>query len=42
MTIRLAPERLTENEDNQWTLEGPIITSKTGSLSASTVTSTDT
>ena len=28
-------------EDNQWTSESPTITSKTGSLSASTVTSTD-
>ena len=30
-----------EEEDNQWTLESPIIISKMGSLSASTATSTD-
>jgi len=29
-------------EDNQWTLESPITTSETGSLSASTATNTDT
>ena len=29
-------------EDNQWTLESPTTTSKTGSLSASIITSTDT
>jgi len=30
-----------KDEDNQWTLESPMITSKTGSLSISTVISTD-
>ena len=39
---RQAPEQYTEDEDNQWTLESPMITSKTESLSASTVTSIDT
>ena len=42
MTIRLASEQLMEDKDNQWTLESPMITLKMGSLSASTVTSTDT
>ena len=39
--IRQTPERYTEEEDNQWTLESPMKTSKMGSLSASIATSTD-
>ena len=35
-------EQHMEDKDNQWILEDPTITSKIGSLSASTVTSTDT
>ena len=31
-----------EDEDNQWILESPMIISKMGSPSASTITSTDT
>jgi len=42
MTTRLAPERLTEDEDNQWILESPMIISKMGSPSASIATNTDT
>jgi len=39
MTTRPALERLTEDEDNQWTLGSPMIISKMGSLSTSTVIS---
>ena len=35
-------ERHTEEEDNQWILKSPMTISKTESLSASIVTSTDT
>jgi len=42
MITRQALEQHMEDEDNQWILESPIITSKTGSPSASTVTSMDT
>ncbi len=41
MITRQAPEQHMEDKDNQWTLKSPMITSKTGSLNASTVTSTD-
>ena len=39
MTTKLAPEQLMEDEDNQWILGSPMITSRIGSLSASIVTS---
>jgi len=42
MTTRPALERLTEDEDNQWTLGSPMIISKMGSPNASTATSTAT
>ena len=42
MIIKQALERYMEEEDNQWTLESPMTISKTGSLSASIATSTDT
>ena len=42
MTTRLAPERLTEDEDNQWILESLMIISKMESPSASIVTNMDT
>ena len=41
MITRQAPEQHMVDEDNQWTLESPMRTLKTGSLSASTVTSID-
>jgi len=39
---RQALEQYIEDKNNQWILESPTITSKTRSLSASTVTSMDT
>ena len=42
MTTRPALEQLMEDENNQWILESPIIISKMGSPSVSTVTSTAT
>ena len=39
---RQVPEQHIEDKDNQWILEDPTITSKMGSLSASTVISIDT
>jgi len=42
MITRQALEQHMEDKDNQWTLESPMITSKMGSLSASTITSMDT
>ena len=41
MITRQALERYMEEENNQWTLGSPMIISKTGSLSASIVTSMD-
>ena len=41
MITRQALEQYMEEEDNQWTLGSPMIISKTGSLSASIVTSMD-
>ena len=41
-TIRRGQEPHMEEEDNLWTLESPMITSKTGSLNASIATSMDT
>ena len=42
MTIRLASEQLTEDEDNQWILGSPMIISRMGSPSVSIATNTDT
>jgi len=42
MTTRQVQEPHTVVEDSQWTLESPMIISKTGSPNASTTTSTDT
>ena len=42
MITRQVPERHMEEEDSQWILESPTTISKTGSLSASIVISTDT
>jgi len=41
-TTRQALEQHTVDEDNQWTLEGPMRTSKMGSLSALIATNIDT
>jgi len=41
-TTRQAPEQCMVDKDNQWTLEGPMRISKTGSLSASIATNMDT
>ena len=41
-TTRQAPEQCMMDEDNQWTLEGPMRTSKTGSLSTLITTNADT
>jgi len=41
MTTKQAPEQCMVDKDNQWTLEGPMRISKTGSLSASIATNTD-
>ena len=40
-TTRQGQEPHTGEEDNLWTLESPMITSKTGSLNASIATSMD-
>ena len=40
-TTRQAPEQCMMNEDNQWTLEDPMRTSKMGSLSALIATNMD-
>ena len=42
ITTKQVLERHMEEEDNQWILESPTTTSKTGSLNASIVTNMDT
>ena len=42
MITKQVPEQYTKGEVSPWTLESPMTTSKTGSLSASTATNTDT